>query len=324
MSRSLRENRLARLLKPVLLPRPIRDFRARLRRWRSKAPHTRLDTPPILLPLEGALPSSSFRVAVICHIFYPELAAEIEACLANIEVPFDLFVSTDSDAKREQIATRLAGAAATVEIRTVENRGRDIAPKYVTFRQVYREHDLVLFLHTKRSGHYDQGDVWRRSLMDSLAGSGETVRSILALFSRLPKLGVVFPEHHSSVRQWVEWGQNFPAARRLAKRMGIPLRRGAALEFPSGSMFWARTSALAPILDLDLDRDDFPPEGRQKDGTLAHALERLVLFACEAAGFCWAKVTTNLGDAAVGGDLDSIVGKAMCTAPLLRSHRTRG
>ena len=55
-------------------------------------------------------------------------------------------------------------------------------------------------------------------------------------------------------------------------------------------MFWARSAALKPILDLDLSFADFPDEVDQTDGTLAHVIERLYFYAAEAAGFAWLKV----------------------------------
>jgi hypothetical protein len=53
-------------------------------------------------------------------------------------------------------------------------------------------------------------------------------------------------------------------------------------------MFWARSAALRPVLDLRLRTRDFPPEAGQIDGTTAH--ERLLLYACEHAGFSWLKI----------------------------------
>ena len=57
-------------------------------------------------------------------------------------------------------------------------------------------------------------------------------------------------------------------------------------------MFWARTAALRPFFDAQLVLEDFSPDtsGRQLDGTMAHAIERLIFVAAERAGFSWVKV----------------------------------
>ena len=56
-------------------------------------------------------------------------------------------------------------------------------------------------------------------------------------------------------------------------------------------MFWCRTDALRKLLELDLQFSDFDDEAGQIDGTLAHAMERAFLYAVEAQGYTWAKVS---------------------------------
>ncbi|MEQ9448872.1 MAG: rhamnan synthesis F family protein, partial [Rhodospirillaceae bacterium] len=80
------------------------------------------------------------------------------------------------------------------------------------------------------------------------------------------------------------------AAQALAQRMGITIAKNKALDFPSGSMFWARSAALYPLLDLDLEFSDFDEEKDQIDGTLAHVIERTYFHICEGAGFKWLKM----------------------------------
>jgi GT2 family glycosyltransferase len=231
------------------------------------------------------------RIAAVCHMFHPEVAEEALAHLRNIPFPADVFVSTDTEEKRAALAAVFAPwEQGSVEVRVLPNRGRDIAPKLVGFRDAHDRYDRVLHLHSKRSKHADFLSPWRTYLYETLLGSPAVVRSVFEAFERLPRLGMVAPQHFEPVRRWLDWSGNFGAARALAARMGIDLRPDAALDFPSGSMFWARTAALRPLLDLRLSFDEFPEEAGQVDGTPAHAIERLYFHVCERAGHTWMKV----------------------------------
>ena len=173
------------------------------------------------------------------------------------------------------------------------NRGRDIAPKLVGFAAVHDHYDYVLHLHTKSSPHESRLEGWRGYLLDTLLGSADIVHGVFEAFTRAPRLGMLAPQHIDVLRPWIRWGRNYTMAEDLATRMDFPLTVTAPLEFPSGSMFWARTAALRPLLDLHLGFDDFQAEAGQDDGTLAHAIERLYFLVCERAGFDWLKITAR-------------------------------
>ena len=233
-------------------------------------------------------------VAVVLHAFHVDLLPEIRAYLGHIPFPADLFISTDTEAKRAAVFACFAGwpgGALTVEI--TPNRGRDIAPKLVGFAAVHDRYEFVLHLHTKQSLHDERLVGWRGYLLDTLLGSPDVVHGVFAAFAQAPDLGLLAPQHIDELRPWIRWGANYPQAQALAARMGFPLPSNAPLDFPSGSMFWARTAALRPLLDLRLGFDDFPEELSQTDGTLAHAIERLYFLVCEQAGFAWIKITAK-------------------------------
>ncbi len=230
-------------------------------------------------------------IAVICPIFHADLAEELRALIANIPFPTDVYVSTDSDAKRTVIEAAFRDwPNGRVEVRITPNRGRDIAPKLTTFRDVYPRYRLMLYLHSKKSLTSTIGAQWRQSLTDTLVGSPAVVRSIVDIFARRPEIGIVMAQHFEPIGHMIRWDGNFRSARALARRMGIALTHHHVIDMPSGSMFWFRPAALAPLLTLGLKADDFPPERDQVGGTLQHAIERLVLFVAEQAGYDWLKV----------------------------------
>ena len=226
--------------------------------------------------------------------FYPDLLPPIVARLEHVQQGLDLFISTDSPEKQQDIAALCANyEQGIVEIRLAPNRGRDIAPKLITFRDVYAHYDLFLHLHTKRSPHSGALAGWSDYLTGSLLGSPQIVRSILSLFDDT-SIGLVFPQHLFTLRKALRWGFNYQQSARLLRRMGVELQADWPLDFPSGSMFWGRCAAIRPLLDLHLAVEDFPEEAGQVDGTLAHAIERCVLHAVETAGYRWAKVAQPL------------------------------
>jgi len=258
------------------------------------------DERSMAVPFAYAAAKQRERVAVMCHLYYVEMASQIFSALEASGLYADLFISTDSEEKANEIRNAIPWNYGRVTIRVVENRGRDIAPKLITFADVYQRYPLVLCLHAKKSGHFDFGDDWRVYLLQCLAGSPAIVGSILEIFRQCPDIGMIVPAHFHRLRKKLGgfgWGANFRTARRLGWQMDIDLSETDFLDFPTGSMFWARGAALEPLVSLRLRFADFPKEPCWIDGTLAHAIERLFLFSCERAGFKWAKVAMNGSDA---------------------------
>ena len=52
----------------------------------------------------------------------------------------------------------------------------------------------------------------------------------------------------------------------------------------SPTMFWARQGALSNLYNLGLSWDDYPEEPLGYDGTMLHAIERLLPQICMASG----------------------------------------
>ncbi|GAB3059550.1 hypothetical protein GCM10027214_25530 [Stenotrophomonas tumulicola] len=229
------------------------------------------------------------RVGVMVHVYYADLIEELAHALSHVPVPFTLLVSVMDEVAGNQARQRFSQLSTVqqLKVKTVENRGRDIAPLLVDFRDDIVVLDIIGHIHTKKS-LYTGGEQqrWRHYLLESLFGSRHRAGWILGMFQAMPNLGMVYPESYQDVPLWGHtWLGNGPAGDLLAARLGIALDRDRYLDFPAGSMFWARVDALRPLFDLKLHRDEFPAERGQVDGTLQHAVERLFGVVVRHQGF---------------------------------------
>lgn len=222
------------------------------------------------------------KIAVFCHMFYPDLFEYVKSHLERIPLPCDLYLSTNTPEKEMELSRLFRRWDGSVTIRVTPNRGRDIAPKLIGFADCHAGYDYVLHLHTKKGW-----EGWREFSFKRLLGSPELIESIFRSFNAHPFIGMIAPEHYPPIRGAAHWGPNRHLAEPLAKRMGVDLDVIDPLKFPSGSMFWARPQALQPLLNIGLAYDEFPEEGGEVDGTIAHAIERLFYFSCLKAGYEW-------------------------------------
>jgi glycosyltransferase involved in cell wall biosynthesis len=265
---------------------PLADF---VRRGKPPGPwQSEVLYPPLEnVPAPGR---TSLRVAVHIHFFYPELCELFLAYVSKNQTVPDLLVTTDTDDKAAHLG-RILGSYrdASVSVRTVPNRGRDIGPLLTALADDIRSYDVVGHVHGKRSpytGNHSLGGLWGVSWRDFLwqnlvGGIYPMTDRILSAFAHDPKLGLVFP----SDPNLCGWDENRDLATTIAARMGWVGQLPDHFDFPVGTMFWARVQALEPLLRLRLAWDDYPAEPLAHDGTLLHAVERLLVFSSELAGF---------------------------------------
>lgn len=219
-------------------------------------------------PIARSLP------CVVVHAWYPDVLEEITRALNDSGIDWEIVVTT-SAAQADAVRDVLGRCKMLSRLVIFENRGRDILPFLQVANQLVDSgHDVVLKLHTKRSPHRQDGDAWRKDLIGKLV-SGHRAKTILSAFDRRPELGMVGPEGHILALS-EHLGANARSIDYLVSRTGIGMPDVEKDNFVSGSMFWVRLQALRPLLDAHLGDFEFETENGQIDGTLAHAVERLV------------------------------------------------
>ena len=223
------------------------------------------------------------NIAVHAHIYYSDLATEIRSYLENIPIKFKLYVTTDTREKAKLVKEAFSNLKnmLALDIRIVENRGRDIFPMLATLGAELAEHEIVLHIHTKRSPHntWEFGG-WRRYLMESLLGSPLRVTAILEQFVKNKDLGILFPDPYHPVKRLVHMrtSANSSNIAKLLNRAGTVKAEAGEIDlnyFPAGNMFWFRGEAIKSLVGMKLSEKDFEPEEGQVDATLAHAIERM-------------------------------------------------
>ncbi|MBQ0823546.1 class I SAM-dependent methyltransferase [Microvirga sp. HBU67558] len=258
--------------------------------------------PALVLPFSGDMSGEvrDPKVVGIIHCFYPEVAEEILREIANLDLQLNLVLTTDTESKQRDLERLLQELHLSGKAVVCPNRGRDVAPFIIEGKNFVDDAELVFHLHTKKSPHDSRYADWGSYVRDNLLGSREIVRSIWALFDD-PRVGIVYSDHHKEVVGLRNWGYDFGKARSLLQRVGITLSADDLLEFPTSTMFWARKDAIDPLFQLGLAYDDFDEELGQVDGTLAHAIERSLLFLAESRGYTHVGVVaTNRSAQATG------------------------
>lgn len=220
------------------------------------------------------------NVAVHLHLYYEDMLDLCVTYLQNIPVAFDLFVSVpatiDADSIQKNLCFNLVNAQ-NVYVEHVPNRGRDISPLIVQFGKRLLGYDYVAHFHTKKSPHAATLDRWFEDIMDQLCGSSAQIAQVFKLLKHDAK--IVYPAGNQ-IMAWDQtgWSDNKGIARYLLRSYtALDIEDFPYVEFPQGSMFWAKSAAIADLLTMPLVFLDFPEEPIEADATIAHALERLVL-----------------------------------------------
>jgi glycosyltransferase involved in cell wall biosynthesis len=251
-------------------------------------------THQVIGPDAGAPGAADLKAALHVHFHYPELCSELLEMLAWNRTRCDLLLTTNT--RRKVWALKRATASykgGDVHIVMIPNRGRDIGaflsgvdPATVA------KYDVIGHLHSKRSKFLNDrfvGERWRRFIWRNLVGHRQPMMDvILGRMVQVPRLGLVFPvDPHLS-----DWDHNLKIAEELVRRIGMTEPLPPFFNFPIGTMFWARREAVAPLFKLGLTWDDYPQEPAPIDGTILHALERILPFVAQHAGYRYA--TTHI------------------------------
>lgn len=214
------------------------------------------------------------KIALVVHVYYPELWLEIADRLQAISHPFDLFVTTTPE-QAPHVIPLVTACFPKAMTKVQPNLGMDLLPFLDLIPTLIAQNYLaVCKLHTKK-GDSDLAAHWRTAMLDALVGDNASFAAVAQAFASHPNLQIAGPAaHYQSVRRLMLNNEATLNALFLHLQ-GSPL---PAIDwgFFAGTMFWVRPAALKKLADNQAYLQTRVEPNYQKDGQLVHALERLL------------------------------------------------
>ena len=235
------------------------------------------------------------KLALVMHLYYPDKLAESCAFASRFSENTHVIITTSDDVKKELIRKAFADSKfASLDVRVIANRGRDVSALLVGAAEVFDEYDYVCFFHDKKTLQTKPGSIgagFAYRLQENMFATADYVCNMIQLFHQNHRLGMIAPPapHHGDYffTLGTDWGPNYERTRELARKLGFhaPIAANRMPVAALGTCFWFRGKALKPLSDVHWKYEDFPPEPNNADGTILHAIERIYSFACVEAGF---------------------------------------
>ncbi|WP_417329143.1 rhamnan synthesis F family protein [Halomonas cupida] len=232
--------------------------------------------------------AKTLKIAICLHIFYDDFIDRFAQALDAFPVEIDLLLTLAKEEFTDHARNTLGGHPRVnkTEIRIVPNRGRNFGPMLVEYSKEIKEYDLFCHLHSKKSLFSGKEQTqWADYLTEYLLRDPNIISGVLNSFAEDEKLGLYYPTTFWMMPVWVNHvTMNVPFIREWEKALDLPPGT-EFISYPVGGMFWARPEALDGVIREGWEYDDFPSEPLPNDGSMLHALERVLGSLVEGKGY---------------------------------------
>jgi|GEM_PF-2077539 glycosyltransferase involved in cell wall biosynthesis len=226
------------------------------------------------------------NTAVIIHLYYTETWSLFESYLKNIpDSDFDIFITMPE--QNRFFIKQIKNIFPDAYVYIVPNKGRDVLPFLMVARELYGlGYEIVLKLHSKKSTHREDGQIWLNNMVKALLPSEEKVKEIINVLDTADA-AIVGPQGYYYPLS-VNYSSNRANVRRALKLLNASSWSEKKLSntsiinnygFYGGTMEWIKLSTVKELLDFS--PSFFENENGQIDGTFAHAFERMLCLVPE-------------------------------------------
>lgn len=187
-----------------------------------------------------------------------------------------------------------------------QNRGRDYSAIFVELRDVIRKYDYFCFLHDKKEleqiddSYSSEGIYTIDNLWGNMIATKGYIYNVMELFSKHPDIGIMLPPERIGdyCGLWYRdvWGEasNYELCRMLISKFHFSIELSKEVSPLLATSFWVKTKTIEKLLSYEWKYEDFPDEPMPLDGTISHALERLIPYTPKDYGM---KASTVMNEA---------------------------
>ncbi len=236
------------------------------------------------------------NVLIGIHLYYNEDVEYYFSYIRNIPINIDIVfcVSTEETAQKVRDCAEHFKLS-NYEIIQKPNRGRDISSLLIAIGKKILDYDFFAFVHDKRENYPFQKDSieqWRDNLWINVIGSEGYIYNIIDLLQTRDDIGLLVPPPPTSLSDRTEAGisNGWMAKNDIVYQLIERLKIECDIDFMKpmftyGTVFWCKTNALKKLIQYPWKYEDFEDEPLALYGTISHAIERILAYVAQDAGY---------------------------------------
>lgn len=232
--------------------------------------------------------------AVIMFLYYEESLNKYLSYIDNIVQTIDIYIVSNNVDIYGVILQYIEKSQNRIWLVKSQNRGREVSAFLIACRGILKKYEYICFVHDKKRKEYiskEAFEFWIDNLWGNTLGDGAYISNVLHILESNKEIGLLAPpEPIGKFTPFLYggdvWGQDFILTQQLARELGLECRMEKDKPpVTLGMCFWARSRALEKLLKKDWRYESFDEEPLKDDGTVSHAIERILGYVAQDAGF---------------------------------------
>lgn len=253
----------------------------------------------ILPTNDDKMPLTEINAAVIIYLYYEDTLNRYIRYIEGIPQSIPVYIFSSKSEVLEILKNSIQRKSVSYSLK--QNRGRDVSALLVAAKDIVDKYEYFCFIHDKKANAdylIEDVEFWINNLWDNMIYSRTYISKVLEIFKNDENIGLLVPpELYGEYNgQWYgnTWCDDFENVSQLAQKMKLNTNIDISkYVITIGTVFWARINALKKLFEMNWRYEDFMEEPLPIDGTLSHALEKILGYVAQDAGYKTGTIMTD-------------------------------